>query len=422
MKLRLLWIIALIIGISIKSSFASNKVDCSPLDPREKVSKEKEAQISASVNTLFKIAKAHGEVKGKIKDEIQNLQQGVPLSEQGIIKLRALYLFCGMFANDNNITPKQKVEFFNTMMNLKDNSTPSEQKSSSKKTSKKTSTGTTKHSEQATRPTGSNAQTVINISSNNQTGGITAKTVNINLIKEEHDKKSRMFDETQLQLRKKKLGLNEQIFISELYDKRQELNNDWLVKYEELTKINNDKIAKCESINKQYSVNKLKCGELDVNSFDEAMIKNKLTEIKDQLDSIDNSLKEFKVNSAKIIESRNDDYEINFNKLKDALDSKELTLEENKFKLDLYNKRSKLIDLWLINYNEYVMYNILRGSSHLYDDKLTAIADKKREIQKHIESIDESLTQLDQKKRVSLSFPPLPPGRLSVLDSTISNQ
>lgn len=406
MKLKLLWIIALIIGISIKSSFASYKVDCSPLDPREKVSKEKDAQISASVNTLFKIAKAQGQVKGKIKDEIQNLQQGVPLSEQGIIKLRALYLFCGMFANDNNITPQQKVELFNTMMNIKENSTPPKQKSSSKNTSNNTSTGPTKHSELATRPTGTNAQNVINISSNNQTGGITAQTVNINLIKEEHDNNSRMIDEIQLELKRRKLTLNEHKFIAELYDKRQELNNDWRVKFDELTKINNDKIAICKSMN--YS----KCDELNVNSFDKAMVNAKLSEIKDQLDSIDIWLKGFKENNDK-----SDAYEINFNKIKDALDNKELTLEENVFKLDLYYKRSKLKDLWLTNYNEYVKYNILRGSSHLYEDKLTALADKKREIQEHIKSIDESLTQLDQNKRFDSSFPPLPPGRLRVEES-----
>lgn len=414
MRLRLLWIMALMIVTSIKTSFASNKVDCSLLDPREKVSREKDAQINASVNTLFKIAKAQGEVKGKIKDEIQNLQKGVPLSEQGIIKLRTLYLFCGMFANDNNITPNQKVELFKTMMNIKE-STPIKQKSSSKKSTPKSSTGTASPGEQATKPTGTNAQTVINITSNNQTGGITAQTVNINLIKEEHDKKSQIFDETQLQLKKKELTLNELKFISELNDKRQQLNNDWRVKYEELTKIINDKMARCEKNNKRNSDNTLNCDDFKIQYFDEVLIRNKLSEIKDQLESIDSSLLEFKANSGNIIIDGHNSNEITFNKLKTALDSKELTLEENKFKSDLYDKRRKLIDEWINYYNEYGKYNQLRGSTDLYDDKLKILVDKMRGNQKHIESIDDSLTQLDQKKRVSFSGPGLPPGKLKVI-------
>ena len=102
-------------------------IDCSPLDPRASISKEKEGKVEASVDTLFKIAKAGGGLEGKIKEEIQNLQVGSSVSEQGIIKLRTLYLFCGMVANAKDLSTERKVELFRVMMDFKE---PSEPKSS----------------------------------------------------------------------------------------------------------------------------------------------------------------------------------------------------------------------------------------------------------------------------------------------------
>jgi len=115
-------LIAIFLGtIAIASSYTevNAEVDCSLLDPRASISAEKEAKVQASVNTLFKIAKAGGGVEGKLKQDIQNLQKGVSVSEQGQIKLRTLFLFCGMVANAKDISTERKVNLFQIMMDQK---------------------------------------------------------------------------------------------------------------------------------------------------------------------------------------------------------------------------------------------------------------------------------------------------------------
>jgi hypothetical protein len=100
------------------------QVDCSQLDPRASVSTEMDGKVNASVATLYKIAKAGGSIEGKIKEEITNLQKGVPVTEQGLIKLRTLYLFCGMVANAKDISTERKVELFRVMMDVKTTDEP----------------------------------------------------------------------------------------------------------------------------------------------------------------------------------------------------------------------------------------------------------------------------------------------------------
>lgn len=109
------------------SAFAD--MDCSPLDPRASVSTEKEGKIKASVNTLYRIAKANGSIDGKIKNEIQNLQKGESVTEQGLIKLRTLYLFCGMVANARDLSTKEKANLYKTMMDLDKVNKPMQKKS-----------------------------------------------------------------------------------------------------------------------------------------------------------------------------------------------------------------------------------------------------------------------------------------------------
>jgi hypothetical protein len=103
-------------AIVMPTTFVKAEVDCSLLDPRSSVSTEKEGKISASVDTLYKIAKAGGSVEGRMKDEIHNLQKGASVTEKTLIELRTLYLFCGMVANAKDITTDRKVELFNLMM------------------------------------------------------------------------------------------------------------------------------------------------------------------------------------------------------------------------------------------------------------------------------------------------------------------
>jgi hypothetical protein len=97
----------------------AQQIDCSPLDPRASISKEMEGKVQASVNTLYRIAKVSGSLEAKMKEEIQNLQIGSSVSEQGIIKLRTLYLFCGMVANAKDLSTEKKVELFKVMMDIR---------------------------------------------------------------------------------------------------------------------------------------------------------------------------------------------------------------------------------------------------------------------------------------------------------------
>ncbi len=115
MTLGIIWPAAFLMG---------QQIDCSPLDPRASISKEKEGKVQASVDTLYRIAKVGGSLEGKMKEEIQNLQIGSSVSEQGIIKLRTLYLFCGMVANARDISTEKKVELFKVMMDFKEKDEP----------------------------------------------------------------------------------------------------------------------------------------------------------------------------------------------------------------------------------------------------------------------------------------------------------
>lgn len=91
--------------------------DCSPLDPRAKVSSDKEGSISVAAQTLFKVANANGNVSGRIKSEIDNLQSGASVSEKTIIAARTIYVFCGMVANATDISTERKVELWKIMVN-----------------------------------------------------------------------------------------------------------------------------------------------------------------------------------------------------------------------------------------------------------------------------------------------------------------
>ncbi len=129
-----------LLGMSFLATSVMAQIDCSPLDPRASVSKEVDGRVKATVNTLFKILKAGGAVEGKVKEEVRNLQKGVPISERGLIKLRTLYLFCGMVANAKDISTVRKVELFNIMMNEKEtNLNKGEERRSAGKKKKKAS-------------------------------------------------------------------------------------------------------------------------------------------------------------------------------------------------------------------------------------------------------------------------------------------
>lgn len=114
------WGILALLTCGIASRPALAQVDCAILDPRDSVSQSQTGKITASVDTLYKIAKAGGSIEGKTKKEIQNLQRGAPITEQGLVKLRTLYLFCDMVANAKDISTERKVQLYNVMMNIKE--------------------------------------------------------------------------------------------------------------------------------------------------------------------------------------------------------------------------------------------------------------------------------------------------------------
>lgn len=115
---KIVAMLVIILGAGFVPYTVMAQVDCSVLDPRASVSKEREGKIIGSVDTLYRIAKAGGSMEGKVKEEIQNLQKGAPVDEKNLIKLRTVYLFCGMFANDKDLAPERKVALFNLMMGI----------------------------------------------------------------------------------------------------------------------------------------------------------------------------------------------------------------------------------------------------------------------------------------------------------------
>lgn len=129
-------VLAILLGSESFPGIGLAQVDCSPLDPRDSISKEREGTLKGSIDTFYKVAKAEGNLEAKVKEKIQNLQEGVPVSEKNQIKLRTIYMFCGMIANDKALAPERKVTLFNLMMGIKDRDTTPSAPNTKKKSSK----------------------------------------------------------------------------------------------------------------------------------------------------------------------------------------------------------------------------------------------------------------------------------------------
>lgn len=133
-----------IVAVSLTiPQYATAQVDCSLLDPRHSISKEKEGKITGSVETLYRIAKAGGNIEGRLHEEIINLEGTASASEKSIIRLRAIYLFCGMIANSADIPIDKKVSLFSQMLGTVDRSYDSQfSTKSSPQTKLSTASGT----------------------------------------------------------------------------------------------------------------------------------------------------------------------------------------------------------------------------------------------------------------------------------------
>jgi CheY-like chemotaxis protein len=107
------------VALTFSPGKASSAVDCGPLDPRVSLSTDVQGKIQGSVAGLYRVAKAGASVEASVRREIQNLQKDAPAGQQDAVKLRTLYIFCGMVANATDLSTERKVELYQTMMAIK---------------------------------------------------------------------------------------------------------------------------------------------------------------------------------------------------------------------------------------------------------------------------------------------------------------
>jgi hypothetical protein len=98
---------------------------CDPLDTRSDISTEIRGKIDGSLETLYKVAKANGDIEGAKKQVVHNLQQDVPIAGQDLIQIRAQYLFCSVWGIDPSIDPTKKAELYQVIMKLPNSSSTS---------------------------------------------------------------------------------------------------------------------------------------------------------------------------------------------------------------------------------------------------------------------------------------------------------
>src|SRR5271170_3321120 len=95
---------------------------CAFLDTRVDVSTEVRGKIDGSLDSLYKVAKANGDIEGTKKQVVHNLQQDVPIAGQDLIQIRAQYLFCAVWGTDPNIDPTKKAELYQVIMKIPNSS------------------------------------------------------------------------------------------------------------------------------------------------------------------------------------------------------------------------------------------------------------------------------------------------------------
>ncbi|QHW08409.1 hypothetical protein [Pseudomonas putida] len=113
---RIREIVALCFLLSFNSASADQTYDCSVLDPRVELSSSTEGKVKATAETTLKIAKAEGEISGKVSSATQNIQKDFPLSEKANATNRFLYLFCEMMSKEK-FSPDQKFEMYKILLN-----------------------------------------------------------------------------------------------------------------------------------------------------------------------------------------------------------------------------------------------------------------------------------------------------------------
>ncbi len=97
---------------------AHAQMDCSPLDPRAEVNQRSAAELQATADTAFKIAKATGTLKGSAETTILAVPPSASATELSLLQMRSLYLFCGMVANANDLNTQQKFGLYKELLNV----------------------------------------------------------------------------------------------------------------------------------------------------------------------------------------------------------------------------------------------------------------------------------------------------------------
>jgi hypothetical protein len=91
----------------------AHALNCDPLDPRGKVTKEAETTIVAAVSGLFeKLIKLDTGFQRKVKETVDNLHGQLPKTERHVIKEKTIYLYCEAL---NEAKVEQKMPLINSL-------------------------------------------------------------------------------------------------------------------------------------------------------------------------------------------------------------------------------------------------------------------------------------------------------------------
>ena len=113
----------IIIVLFLNYSCLSWALDCSPLDPRETVSKETENSLTGSAKTLFKIGKIKGEFTRRAKEETTNIYREHPNYDKLVLRSKLIYLYCTIL-DDSDLSPSEQRKLLQELILVLDLNTP----------------------------------------------------------------------------------------------------------------------------------------------------------------------------------------------------------------------------------------------------------------------------------------------------------
>ncbi|HKR39814.1 MAG TPA: hypothetical protein VJU59_09050 [Paraburkholderia sp.] len=109
--------LTLSVALLTHAQVAEATVNCDGLIPGGvKLSQQGEQKATVTAETLLKLAKLQGDVSNETKKAVEALPQQAPTDDPQALRTRALYLFCGMVANANDIPTERKNVLFNQLL------------------------------------------------------------------------------------------------------------------------------------------------------------------------------------------------------------------------------------------------------------------------------------------------------------------